>query len=715
MNETLNLFNRRQLPVFRQSASAECGLACLAMVAWYHGLKSDLGELRRRFVISMRGVDLLSLLEMAKEIGLGGRGVRCEVEELHKLRMPCILHMNFNHFVVLKAAKRGRFVVHDPAYGARIYSEEEIGRSFTGVAIELTPTEKFNPKDPPRRLRFFDLVKPGANFTSAITLGLVLALFAELALLASPFFMQLLIDEVLVKGDGTLLLVLCVGFGSLVLFQVVSQLMRQLTLQYLGQIVSFDMWSRLFGRMLELKADFFAQRHLGDIQHRIRSLEQVRAFLTSGAIELVTDLIFLVVIAVVMILYSVPMSFAVAGMVLVYIGWRVATFGAMKQTAGDLLVAEGAEQTHLLESLRSINSIKTGALEGIRAASWRNKMIKRANAHIRTGNIGIIEQNVTTFILEVGRIGVIAMGAMAVVAGEFSIGMLTAFTAYLGMMSMRLRSLVESFIQLKLLDVPMSRIADFAFSEVEHPGENGGRAEKLAGNIAIERVYFRYGSSEKMVLNGASLDVKAGEFVAIVGPSGAGKSTLLKLLCGLESPYSGKLSFDGRPMSSWGLSTLRRQISVVLQDDTLFQGSLAENIAGFSSDLDMDEVRAAAEKASISREIEAMPMGYETLVGDMGSSLSGGQRQRVILARAIYRKPAVVLLDEATSHLDKENESAVLRAISDLNATRIVIAHREETIAHADRVIQLEGGVLREKAAAEAIKRKLESLGLKET
>ena len=697
MNEHLNLFGMRNLPLFRQSEAAECGLACIAMIAWYHGLKTDLGELRRKFSISLRGADLVGLLDIAKRIDLGGRGIRCEPEELGQLRLPCMLHFDFNHFVVLKSARRGKFFIHDPALGQRVLTAAEMDRSFTGVAVELTPTEAFKPKAQPKQLSFFDLVRLDRSFLSPFGLGLLLALVAECMLLASPFFLQILIDEVLVKGDYSLIWTLAIGFGGLLAFQTASELLRQLTLQFLGQIVSFDIAARLFGRMLRLTANFFTTRQLGDVQHRVMSLEAIRDFLTSGAVAMVADVFFVIVIGVVMTIYSRELFFVALGIMTLYVLWRASIFKNMKRAAGDLLVAEAAEQTHLLESLRSIQTIKTSGLETSREANWRNKMVRRANAHIRTGNLSIIEQNITTLILEGGRLAILVFAALQVMDGALSIGMLTAFAAYLGMLSGRMRTLVDAFIQFKLLQVPLQRIADLAFAPTETQGEDGGRVVTMRGDVSMQRVLFRYGSGESMILNGASMDIKAGEFVAIVGPSGAGKSTVLKILSGLESASAGQVLFDGRAIAAWGNQTLRRQIGVGLQEDALLQGSLAENIAGFDTDIDMERVREAARVASINTDIEAMPMGYETFVGDMGSTLSGGQKQRVVLARAIYKRPRVLLLDEATSHLDAQNETAILEAVESLNMTRVVVAHRKETIEKADRVFRVIGGQLLEK------------------
>lgn len=681
MHDQFSLIGTRKLPIIRQATAAECGLACLAMIAWYHGSRSDLGELRRKHAISLRGADLATLLNVAKQLDLGGRAVRCELEELKQLRLPAMLHADFNHFVVLKQVKGRRFVIHDPAIGERKLDWEEMSRLFTGVAVEFTPTEKFQPKTAPRKLSLFSLIRLNASFFSPFSLGLTLALFAEIALLASPFFLQLLVDEVLVKGDTPLLWALGLGFGGLLIFQMLSTLLRGLTLQYLGQSISFDINSRLVSRMLNLTADFFANRQLGDIQHRVQSLRSIQQFLTTGGVSIVTDTIFILLIIVIMALYSALLLATAAGMILLYGLWRWALFGSIKKAAGDLLVAEASEQTHLLETLRSIPTIKTSNLESARETQWRNRMVRKLNAYIRQGNIGLTEQSGSSLILEGGRLLILLFAASQVMAGNLTIGMLTAFASYFGMLSGRIQTLISSVIQFRLLDVPLMRVADIAFAREEGRGEPGGRDQTITGAVQLQNVSFAYSRHDKPVLLNANLDVPAGSFVAIVGPSGAGKTTLLKLIAGLLQPLAGQILFDGRPYSAYDRHALRSQMGVVLQDDNLLQGSLAENIAGFSEEVDMERVREVAAAAAINEEIEAFPMGFETLVGDMGSTLSGGQKQRVILARALYAKPKILLLDEATSHLDDANEVAVAAALSTLTITRIVVAHRQSTIA----------------------------------
>jgi len=310
------------------------------------------------------------------------------------------------------------------------------------------------------------------------------------------------------------------------------------------------------------------------------------------------------------------------------------------------------------------------------------------------GNLDVANQTMNKFLFEGLRVAIIFIAAKMAIDGAMSIGMIMAFMAYYSMFTQRTAAFVDQMVAMKLLEVPLRRIADIVLSRPENTGTDGGRADKLNGAVALKGVHFKYGRAENPVLRGVNLKVDAGEFIAITGPSGAGKTTLLKLLAGLEQPDTGAILYEDRPLSTWNLQTLRKQIGVVLQDDTLFRGSIAENVALFDEHIDMGLVRDCCIQAGIAKEIEAMPMGYESQVGDMGSTLSGGQKQRVLLARALYRKPKLLLLDEATSHLDSANEKTVLSSIANLGITRIVIAHRAETIKAADRVLSLKYGRL---------------------
>ncbi|MGI9251926.1 MAG: peptidase domain-containing ABC transporter [Pseudohongiellaceae bacterium] len=692
----LNLTGLSRLPLIRQATAAECGLACLAMIASYYGYQIDLAELRRKYSLSLRGASLKSILDIATEIELGARGLRCEVEELASIRTPCILHWEFNHFVVLKKVTRSHIIIHDPAAGLKKLTFAEVNKMFTGVVLELTPTQKFKKKPPANPLKLVDLVRFGSDFMRSFSLGLILSMLAELFLLATPFYMQVTIDEVLLKGDQPLLNSLAIGFGMVVAFQMISNVMRRLTFQFMGHVLSFDMTARVFQKMVSLPINYFASRQMGDIQHRVNSLQQIQYFLTLGAPVMIMDVVFSILIVIIMFVYHPPLTFLVITVVILYGLWRLLIFGVMRRVAGDLIVAEAAAETYLLETLRCMPTLKMTALESVREGKWRNALARKLNAGLRVGNLDIINMGVNEIMFQGLRVVLIFVVAGMALAGDLTIGMITAYMAYYGMFTQRTGALIEQIVQLKLLSVPLTRIADIAHAVPEKSGVDGGREDTLQGTIELKQIAFRYGQGEPPVLKGVSFKIEPGEFVALVGPSGAGKSTLLRLIAGLETPTSGSVLYDGRPVTHWSIRNLRNQLGVVLQEDNLMRGSIAENIASFEEEINMERVKQVASQCGIAGEIEAMPMGYESLMGDMGSALSGGQKQRVMVARALYRNPKVILLDEATSHLDKMNESIIQETLSQLGVTRIVIAHRKETIAVADRIIAMQDGLAQE-------------------
>ena len=692
----LNLSGLSRLPLLRQATQAECGIACLAMIAHYHGYRTDVAELRDKHPVSMRGVSMDSILDAAAHIGLGGRGIRCRLRELGALRTPCILHWEFDHFVVLKKVTRRHIIIHDPAKGARKLSFEETGRAFTGNVLELTPTPQFKKKPPPNQLKLGDLVRFDGDFFKHFPLGAILSFIAEMLILASPFFLQIVIDQVLLKGDRSLLEVLAVGFGAMAGFQVAVTALRGLTFQLLGHILSFDMSARVFQKMMSLPVEYFSSRHTGDVQHRMKSLEQIRHFLTMGAPMMIMDTIFSIVILIIMFAYHYSMTFLVVAAALLYALWRLLIFGVMRRAAGDVIIAEAEADTHFLETLRCISTLKMAARETGRENQWRNALARKMNATLRLGNLDILNRGVNEGLFGVLRVVVLFMAAGMALDGEISIGMVTAFMAYYGMFTARTGALIEQAVQLKLLQVPLMRIADIAHAMPEKGGVDGGREVDYKGAVELQQVAYRYGQAEPFVLKSVSFKVEPGEFIAVVGPSGAGKTTLMNLISTLSKASSGTVLFDGRPVQHWSLETLRRQLGVVQQDDKMTRGTIAENIALHENEVDMVRVKETARRCAVADEIEAMTMGYRSLVGDMGSTLSGGQKQRILLARALYTEPKALLLDEATAHLDPRNMKLIQRTLGELGITRIVIAHNPETVAAADRVLLVQDGVARE-------------------
>ncbi|MBV5262184.1 peptidase domain-containing ABC transporter, partial [Synechococcus moorigangaii CMS01] len=690
----LNLSGIRRMPLIRQAEAAECGLACIGMVASAHGFRTDLPNLRRRFAISLKGATLKDVIGIASELGLGSRAVRCELDELRELRTPAILHWDMSHFVVLRSASRNRVEIYDPARGRVVLPLGEASHHFTGVALELTPSPGFQKKRETNPVRLFSLVRLDTTSWKAIWQALALSLFLQVFVLLGPYYMQLVIDEAILKGDLSLLTAIAVGFGLLKIFEATTTVLRGLVFQFLSSVLSFDMKASLFRHMIRLPLPFFHRRHIGDIQQRFQSLMPIQQFISNGAIAAAIDGVLTIFLAVIIFLYDALLGFVVIGFVLGYAVLRFGLLSLSKRLSGDLLVADAKEQTKFLETLRAMQTIKVAGIENERESLWRNFAADALNAQIRIGNVNIGYNAISQALMGFSNILVIYLAASAAIGATLTVGMITAFIAYKGQFEQRLMALLEQYIQFRLLDVHLERVSDIALQQKESGLAAPALHRELKGQVTLENLHFRYAPHEPDILRGASLDIGAGEFVALAAPSGAGKSTLLRLIIGLYEPAHGRVLFDGAEAKKVGLSIIRQQLGVVMQDDTLLAGSIEENISLFDEYPDHDRILWAADMASIHGEIEAMPMGYRSLVGDMGTTLSGGQQQRVMLARALYRKPRILVLDEGTSALDVAMERRVNAALKQLNITRIVAAHRPETLASADRVVGLQNGRL---------------------
>jgi ATP-binding cassette subfamily B protein RaxB len=672
-----------------QAEASECGLACLAMVCSFHGFCVDLTELRRRFAVSLQGATLSQLVRHAEALGFAARPLRLELAELEELALPCILHWDLNHFVVLKRVTRGRVVILDPAVGQRVLPLAVVSKHFTGVALELTPTAEFEAVDVRRRVRFRDLTGRVRGLPVALTQLLVLALALEVFALAAPLFNQFVIDEVVVSGDRELLDVLLIGFALLLITQTSISVVRHWLMMRLALDVNFQWSASLFAHMVRLPAAFFEKRHLGDIVSRFGSLSAMQNTLTTAVIGAVLDGIMAVLALVILFLYS-PMLTAVALLaVAAYALIRLAFYRPFRDATEERLVLAAKEQSHFLETLRAMLPLKLSGRESERRARWQNLLADVFNRDVRTEKLGIVFSVSQTAITAAATLTIFYLGARLVMDNELTIGMLIAFASYQATFTGRMQALIGYAFQWRMLSLHAERLADIALEppEAEPPVETD--VARLAPRVELRNISFRYADGEPWVLKNLSLVMEPGESVAIIGPSGCGKSTLMKIILGVLPPTEGEVLIDGVPIRRLGLRQYRRLVGAVLQEDQLLAGSIAENIAFFDPQPDDKMIEAVARVAAVHDEIHQMPMGYQTLVGDLGTSLSGGQKQRVLLARALYKRPKILVLDEATSHLDVFNERRVNQAIAGLQLTRIVVAHRPETIASAGRVISL--------------------------
>lgn len=682
----------RRLAIVRQSTSTECGLACVAMIASHFGASTDLSSLRQRHNTSLQGATLDDIIKVCREQQLSTRAIRCEVRELKQLRTPCILHWRFNHFVVLKSVSARGLEIHDPARGVVREPLSIVNDAFTGVALEVTPSPSFRRGKLPLQLRLRNLWTADSDLNRKFAAGLLLALICEALLLTTPFYLQLIIDQVLGRGDSDLLLGIAVAFATLLGIQVIANVMRQLTFSYLGYVTVFDITTRVLQRLLRSPIRFFRSRDLGDIQYRMQSLGRIQSFIVHSVPAIILDTVFMVLISVLMSLYDPLLTACVVALLIVWCIWRLLILPARLRLASDIAQAESAVQTHMLETLRSMQSIKVGNGESQREADWRNLFADATNARIRSSNLAVVDTVLRQLLFNGARIAIIYQLARKGLGGGISIGMISAYVAYLAMFTTRACGIVDRLFEYKLLDVPLNRLADIVFSE-EEPGAATGTALSI-GDIELRNVGFSYAKEGQRVLKDCSMTARRGSFTAIAGSSGSGKSTLLQLIARNETDIEGELVIGGYGASRWHVTDLRSQMAVVLQGDTLLKGSVTENIAWFDTHADRSRVVDAAVAACIADEIEAFPMAYETRIGDLGSSLSRGQVQRLLLARAFYRRPALLLLDEATSGLDHDLEKRVIKSIQQLPATKIVVTHSDLMLQAADSVLWLHAGRL---------------------
>ena len=672
----MSLFGRR-VPVILQSEAPECGIACLAMVASFHGYLTDLSAMRVRLSPSLKGVTLKNVAHIAEGMGLTARGVQAPLEALGKLQLPALLHWDMNHFVVLVAAKGRRITVHDPARGRRTMPLDEASRHYTGVAMEFAPTATFRPRDEREKVSATQLLGVASGLKGTLAQILILSLALEVFAIAMPFFLQLVVDRVIVGRDRDLLTVLGVAFGALVVITVAVTAVRAWVSVYLSTNVNLRLLSTLFSHMVRLPLSWFEKRNIGDIVSKFRSVDAVQRTLTTTFVETVVDGIMIVLTLLVMAWYSLTLTAIVLGATVLYVTVRWALYYPQRYATDEQLSHEAKSGTHFIETLRGMMAIKLNLRENERRAAYQNLVVDQVNAGVKVQNVGIAQRASAAFIFGLENVAVIWLGAIAVMEGRFSVGMLYAFLGFKIVFLTRVNALVEKWNDFRMLDLHAERIADIALAEEERalpslPGEG----TTVPVTIEATGLAYAYGP-EGFVFRGVDFSVSPGETVAIVGPSGCGKTTLLKVLVGLLEPTEGVVRVNGRNLKDWDLGHYRRRIGAVMQDDQLFVGTIEDNISFFDPEHDPERVRECARLAMIDADVSAMPMGYNTIVGSLGAALSGGQKQRVLLARALYRRPQVIFLDEALDQLDIDNENKIFRSLRSLDISVVYVTHRE--------------------------------------
>lgn len=689
MRNIFSLRFNREPPVILQTQEAECGLAALAMCAAAMGYETDLLALRRRHEISGKGTTLGRLLEIAADMKMHGRAVRVELGEMARLKTPCILHWELNHFVVLVKADRSGVVVNDPALGRRRYSLEETSRRFSGVALELSPRADFEQKEEKTKLDLSAFFSGQQGILGAFAQVLLLSLVLESFSILTPLLNQWLIDDVLITSDVNLLLVLVAAVILLHVTSTATRLLRSWIL--LAASISWNLRSsaNVFLHMIRLPVSFFEKRHVGDVSSRFHAVDEIQNTISTNFVESVLDALMAGVALIMMFTYSLTLGALVVVAACLYGAVRFFMFGRYRRATEESIVRRAMRDSYFYETLRGIPAIKFFSQVGWRVTGWMNRQTEVANATVTTRRLDLVYETANGVIGALERGVILYLMARMILDRQFTVGMMIAFLAYKDQFLSRIVALVERLARFRLLRLQGERLADIVLTKPEASGEPADRTRiDLNKPIAIEvrNVSFRYAPGENEVLSNMSLTLTQNDSIAIVGPSGCGKSTLMKVMTGMLEPELGEILVNGLPLARIGVETYRSVIGTMMQDDYLFSGSIFDNISMFDSDADQADVIEAAKLAVIHDDIAVMPMGYQSLIGGIGSNLSGGQRQRILLARALFKRPRFLFLDEYTSMLDYETEMKVQHSLATLPMGRLVITHRRRNLLPGDQV-----------------------------
>lgn len=688
--ERLDITLLRRTPCIMQTEAAECGLACIATIVGHYGSKIDLSSLRQSHEISSQGATLARLIQIAKAENLNARPLSLDLDEITELKLPCILHWDFNHFVVLVSVNKTRAIIHDPAFGRRTVGIKELSEHFTGVALEVWPKAEFTKREQRSRIQLYKLLSSVQGIWTFLGKILFLSVAIEGIGLLIPVGTQMVMDHVLVAEDRDLLTVICLSLLGLTVLKTIIGMFRTWSTLVAGVMVNVQWKFGLFNHMIHLPLSYFEKRQVGDVQSRFGSLDALQKAFTENVVQLVIDTIMVLSLLIMMIFYGKWLVVVVVGFTLIYAALRILTYNFYRQATEERILKEAKANSHFMESLYGIGTLKTLGIAEHRTQSWLNQSIDAVNAGIRISRFDFAFSGANGLISTLDQIVILWLGATAVLDHSMTLGMFVAFNAYRGQFSDRIATVINTSLQLRMLRLHSERIADISNQDPEHYEKENTLLQRAPSvDLRLENLSFQYDNASPMIFDNFSLEIKSGESVAIIGPSGQGKTTLMKIMSGLMQPTRGEVLINGQSLTKIGLNNYRSVTASVLQDDKLFAGSIHENIAAFNGEISREQVMACAVHAHIHEEIMAMPMGYETLVGELGGSLSGGQKQRVMIARALCKMPRIIFFDEATSHLDTQNEGAINDSIRQLEVTRIIIAHRQSTIDSADRVVDL--------------------------
>jgi ATP-binding cassette subfamily B protein len=684
-------WRRRAIPYVAQAEMADCGAAALAMALAYHGRHVPLTELHAATGTGRDGTDALRIAEAATTYGLRARGVATELDDLRVLSSGTVLHWGEAHFVVLESTSRRGVTVVDPAAGRYRLSWESVNDLYSGVAILLEPAEAFEPGG---RAALGALHHARRLLTRSSGLGKVLAtsVVVRLMALAVPVLTGVVVDRIAPAGDGHLLKVMAAVMAALIAYSVIATFLRSHLLLRLRSRLDVDMTLDFLEHLVDLPYGYFLKRSSGDLMMRLRSNATVREILTTGTIAALLDGTLATFYLIVIIALSPTLAALVAVLGVAQVAILLSARRRNQHLMGEALATEAKSQSYAYEMFSAMETLKTAGAERRAVTHWTNLFIAEMNVSLRRGRLSAAVETALHGLGLLSPIAVLLVGAYLVGTGQLSLGTMLALAALGGAFLEPLSVLVGTAMQVQLLGSYLARIEDVINTPTETDGRDLQHAPQLTGAVRAEGLTFRYQPHGPPAVDGADLDVRPGQLVAIVGRSGSGKSTMGRLLLGLYPPSEGRVLLDDIDLATLYPRSVRSQIGVVTQNPYIFGLSVRDNLVLGHPDLPLERLETAAELAGVAEDIRAMPMGWDTPLVDAGASLSGGQRQRLALARALAPSPRILLLDEATSSLDTVTEAQVHANIAGLGCTVIVIAHRLATVIDADHIVVMDAG-----------------------
>jgi len=706
----VSLYRRHiRFPFIEQYDEMTCGTTCIMMIAKYYGKSFSSNRLRDLAHVDLSGASMAGLASAAEQLGFSTRGVKLDYNALTSVHLPCIIHWQGYHFIDVYKINAKYVWVSDPALGHRKYRKDYFEKNWNGITLIIEPTVEFE-KAKEDRSSFKNFVQFVTPYKAVLFEVFMASLLLNLFGLATPIFTQNIVDKVLTHNNISMLNVMLIGMLIILVFRVLTAMVRQYLIIHTGMKIDLRMLVQFYKHMLALPLGYFKVRKIGDFIARFGENLKIRNFLTETALTMVLDSILIVVYLCLMFYYNAKLTIVSLIFIPVCVGLTLVFTPILKRLNVNSFAAQAESESHLIESVNAIDTIKSMNTEYQTRWKWEDKFIKSLNIDFKLVNTAMYFNSISDFVTTLSSTFILWLGATIVMKAGMTVGELMAFMSLLGSVITPVNRLVETWDDLQQTLVSVDRLNDVFTAKTEFPirqdEEAGLVLKEPRGEIKFEKVFFRFGGKDDpYILSNLNLTIQPGQRLAIVGRSGSGKTTLAKLLARFYDATEGKISVDGIDIKSINLSNLRRMVGFVLQQDFIFNATIRENIALYDPAESLDKVIEAAKLANAHDFISKLIAGYDTKVGESGLQLSGGQRQRLAIARVLYKRPKIIIFDEATSSLDTESEQAIQKNLSEIleGKTAIIIAHRLSTVRDADHIIVLDNGQIVEEGTHEEL------------